>query len=120
MAIRVQEAYRTPNKWDLKRILLSHNNQNTKCTQQGKNIKRCKGKRPSNIQRKIYQSYTRLLNRDYESQKNLVKGHADSKKTQMPAQAMTPSKNLNQHRWRNQNIPGQNKIYLPIQPYRRS
>ena len=41
MAINVQEAYRTPNKWDQK-TLLSHTNQNTKCTKQRKNIKNCK------------------------------------------------------------------------------
>ena len=28
----------------------------------------------------------------------------------MPAQATVPSKTLNQHRWRNLNIPGQNQI----------
>jgi hypothetical protein len=39
-----------------------------------------------------------------------VTGHADSKRTQMPAQSTIPSKTLNQHRWRNQNIPGQNQI----------
>jgi hypothetical protein len=33
-----------------------------------------------------------------------------SKGTQMPAQATILSKTLNQHRWRNQNIPGQNQI----------
>jgi hypothetical protein len=47
---------------------------------------------------------------DYESQKSLVRGHADSKRTQMPAQATIASKTLNQQRWRNQNIPGQNQI----------
>jgi hypothetical protein len=39
----------------------------------------------------------------------------------MPAQVTIPSKNLNHHRWRNQNIPGQSQIqtiYLPTQPYR--
>jgi hypothetical protein len=45
-----------------------------------------------------------------ESQKSLVRGHADSKRTQMPAQATIPSKYLDQHRWRNQNITGQNEI----------
>jgi hypothetical protein len=77
--------------------------------------------RPSNIQRYTYQNYTRLLNRDYESQKTMVRGHADSRRTQMPAQDTTSSKTLNKHRWRNQNIPGQNQIltvsiYQPSQP----
>ena len=35
---------------------------------------------------------------DYERQKNLVRNHADSIKTLMPAQAPIPSKTLNQHR----------------------
>ena len=35
---------------------------------------------------------------DYERPKSLVKGHANSKRTQMSAQATIPSKNLNQHR----------------------
>jgi hypothetical protein len=47
MDIEVQETYKTPNKW----VFLSHNYQNTKYTKQRKNIKSCKGKRPSNIQR---------------------------------------------------------------------
>jgi hypothetical protein len=39
----------------------------------------------------------------------------------MPAQDTTSSKTLNKHRWRNQNIPGQNQIltvsiYQPSQP----
>jgi hypothetical protein len=65
---------------------------------------------PSNIQWYAYQNYTRLLNRGYESQQSLVRGHADSKRTQMPDQATIPSKTLNQHRWRNQNILEQNQI----------
>jgi hypothetical protein len=47
-----------------------------------KNIKSCKGKAPNNIQRQIHQNYTRLLNRDIKSQESLVRGHADSKRTQ--------------------------------------
>jgi hypothetical protein len=50
MAINVQEAYRTPNRLDQKRkILLSHNNQNIKCTVQRKTMKSCKGKGPSHM-----------------------------------------------------------------------
>ena len=45
------------------------------------------------------------LPRDYESQKILGRCHTDLKRTQIPAQATTPSKNLNYHRWRNQGIP---------------
>jgi hypothetical protein len=50
------------------------------------------------------------FSRDYKCQKSLVRCDADSKRTQMPAQATIPSKTLNQHRCRNQNIPGQNQI----------
>ena len=72
----------------------------------------------------------RLLNRDYERQESLVRDHADSKRTQMSAQATIPNKTLN-HRWRNQNIlmekskysrkkTNSNSIYLPTQHYRGS
>ena len=50
MPMNIQEAYRTPNRLDQKKkFLLSHNNQNTKCTKQRKNIKSSKGKRSNNI-----------------------------------------------------------------------
>jgi hypothetical protein len=40
MTINIQEAHRIPNRLDHKKVfLLSHNNQNTKCTEKGKNIK---------------------------------------------------------------------------------
>jgi hypothetical protein len=47
--MNIQEAYRAPNSLDQKKFLPSHNNQNTKCTKQIKNIKSSKGKRLSNI-----------------------------------------------------------------------
>ena len=43
MPINIQEGYRTLNRLDQK-LLLSHNNQNTKCTKQRKNIKSSKRK----------------------------------------------------------------------------
>ena len=49
MPMNLQEAYRTPNRLDQNRNTSSHNNQNTKCTKQRKNIKGSKRKRPSNI-----------------------------------------------------------------------
>jgi hypothetical protein len=56
MGINLQETYRTPNRLDPEnKILLSHNNQNTKSTEQRKNIKSCKGKRPKNINSELYQ-----------------------------------------------------------------
>jgi hypothetical protein len=40
MSMNIQEAYRTPNSFGPeKKFFLSHNNQNTKCTKQRKNIK---------------------------------------------------------------------------------
>ena len=33
MPLKVQEAYRTPNRLDQKKVLLLHNNQNTKHTE---------------------------------------------------------------------------------------
>ena len=50
MSLNIQEAYRTPNSFGPeKKFLLSHNNQNTKCTKQRQNIKSNKGKRSSTI-----------------------------------------------------------------------
>jgi hypothetical protein len=50
MPINIQEAYRTPNKWEQKRNLPpSHNHQNTKHTEQRKNIENAEGKMSSNI-----------------------------------------------------------------------
>ena len=58
MGINVQEAYRTPKKLDQKKkILLQRNIQITKCIEQRKDLKNCKGKRPSNIQSQTYQNY---------------------------------------------------------------
>ena len=75
MAINVQEAFRTPNRLEQIR------------------------------NKQTYQNYTRLINRDSKSQKILGRCHRDTKRTQMPTQANIPSKNLNYHRWRNQDIP---------------
>jgi hypothetical protein len=49
MDIKLQEAYRTPNKWHQKRKSSRHIIiKNNKCTEQRKNIKSCKGKWLSN------------------------------------------------------------------------
>jgi hypothetical protein len=48
MAINIEKANGTPNRLHQK-IFSADNNQNVKCTEQRKNIKNCKGKRPSNI-----------------------------------------------------------------------
>jgi hypothetical protein len=94
-----------------KKILSSHNNQNTKCTEE-RIFKTAREKDQVTYKHRSIRPIrnTRLLNKDYKSQKNLVRGHADSKRTQMPTQATIPSKTLNRHTWRKQNIPGQNQI----------
>jgi hypothetical protein len=121
MDIKVQEAYRSPNKWDQKRKSSHHIIIKTLNAQSKERIlKVVRGKGQVTYKGRPI----RLLNRDYESQKSLVRDHADSKRTQMPAQAIISTKTLNQHKWRNQIIIGKknktnsNSIYLPTQPYR--
>ena len=104
-----------------KKILSPHNNQNIKCTEQRKNIKTCKRKRPSTIQRQIYQNYTRLLNRDPKSQKSLDRYHPVPLRTQIPAQNTIPSKTLINIDGKQRYFitkPNLNNIFLLIQPYR--
>jgi hypothetical protein len=43
MSIKIQEAYRTPDRLGQKEVLSVHNNQNLKHTEQRTNIKSCKG-----------------------------------------------------------------------------
>jgi hypothetical protein len=95
MPMNIQEAYRTPNRLDQKRNSSCHIIiQTPNAEKQRKDIKSCKGKRSSNINQ-TYQIYTRLLNRDYKSQKILGRCHTDPKRTQMPAQATITSKSFN-------------------------
>jgi hypothetical protein len=55
--VNIKEAYSTPNSWDQK-INSSHpNSQNTKCTNQRKNIKRRKGKMSSNMKADLSELY---------------------------------------------------------------
>jgi hypothetical protein len=99
MPMNIQEAYSTPNRLDQKRNSSCHIIIKTpNALNKEKNLKSSKGKRSSNIQRQTYQNYTRLLTRDYESQKILGRCHKDPKRTQMPIQATIPSKTLNHHR----------------------
>jgi hypothetical protein len=110
MTIKVQEAYRTPNRLDQKRksfcdiIIKTLNAQNKErvLTAARKKDQVIYEGRPIRI--------TPDFSTEYESQKSMVRGHADSKRTQMPFQANIPSKLLNQHKWRNQKSQGQNQI----------
>jgi hypothetical protein len=98
MAIKVQEAYRTPNKWDQKRksschiiikILNTQNKERILKAARSKGQVAYKG-RPIRV--------IPDFSTDYESQKSWVRGHADSKRTQVLAQATISSKSLNQQR----------------------
>ena len=61
MPMNIQEAYRTPNRFEHKRNSSCHIIiKNTKCTKQRKAIKRSKEKRPRNIERLTNQNYSRL------------------------------------------------------------
>ena len=64
-----------------KKFLPSNNNQNTQNKE--KIFKAVKEK--GQVTYKTYQNYSRLLVRDYESQKILEKCHTEPKRTQMPA-----------------------------------
>ena len=54
-----------------KKILSSHNNQNTKCTEQRTNIKAAREKIQVTYKGRSIR-FTQLFNRDYEGQKSLV------------------------------------------------
>ena len=91
MPMNIQEAYRTPNRQYQKNssghIIIK--------TQNVQNNERLKAVREKGQVTYTYQSYTRLLTRDYESQKNLDRCYTDTKRTQMPVQASIPSKTPN-------------------------
>jgi hypothetical protein len=105
MPIKIQEAYRTPNKLEQKRnsfrhiIIRTRNALNMDRTLKAvrENGQVTYKGRPIRI--------TPDFSPDYESQKILHRCYRDIKRTQMPAQATIPSKTLNYHRWRNQSIP---------------
>jgi hypothetical protein len=110
MDIKAQQAYRSPNKWDQKRKYSCHIIIKTLNSHSKEILKAAREKGQVTSNDITYQNYIRLLNSDYERQKSLVRGPADSKRTQMPAQAAIPSKTFNQHRWRKQNILGKEQI----------
>ena len=47
--MKVEEAYRTPNRWEQKQVPSPYNNQNAEHKEQRENTKTCKRKRASNI-----------------------------------------------------------------------
>jgi hypothetical protein len=66
--------------------------------EQLKNIKNCKGKRPSNVERQTYLNNTYLLNGDSKIQKGLNICSSDMKRPQVLAQTTIPIKTFNHNR----------------------
>jgi hypothetical protein len=72
---------------------------------QRKNVKSSKGKGQVTYKGRPIQITPDFLPEDYKSHKILERCHIDPKRTQMPSQAIILSKTLNNHKWRNQDIP---------------
>ena len=79
-------------------ILSPHNNQTLNTENKERILKsaRERVRQPSKVD--LSGLYQTSQHRDYKSQKGLLRGHTDSKRTQMPVQAIIPCKTLNQHR----------------------
>jgi hypothetical protein len=106
MPMKIQEAYRTPNRLDQKRFSSRHiiirtiNTLNT-----DRILKAVRGKGQVTHKGRPIRITQYFFTRDYESQKSLDRCYTDNKRTQTPAQATIPSQTFNYHRWRNQSIP---------------
>ena len=103
MAINIQEAYRTLNRLDQKKVILTYNYQNTKCMEHRNNIKSCKGQKLSNVKGRPISIIHNFLVGTLKP-KILDRCHADHKRPLMPAQTTMPSKTFNHHRSINQDI----------------
>jgi hypothetical protein len=100
MPMNIQEGYRTPNRLDQKRNSSRHVIiRTTNSLNKEKILKTVRGK--CQVTYQDYQNYTRFFTRDYGSQKILDRCYTNTKRTQMPAQAIIPSQTFNYHRWRN-------------------
>jgi hypothetical protein len=107
MPMNIQEAYRTPNRLDQKRNSSRHIIiRTTNALNKYRILQAVREKGQA------YQNYTRFFNRDYESQNSLDRCYTDTKRTQMPTHATTPSQTFNYLRWRNKSIPRQNQIHI--------
>jgi hypothetical protein len=103
MPMNIQEAYRTPSRLDQKRNSSHHI--------------MIKTPNPLNKDRILntvrekwqvtYKGRPIRITADFslDTKKILGRSHTDPKKTQMPVQTTIPSKTLNYHRWKNQDIP---------------
>ena len=100
--MNLQEAYRTPNRLDQKRNSSQHIIiRTTNALNKDRILKAVREKGEVTYKGRPI----RLLTRDYEIQKILGRYHTDPKRTQMPVQTTIPSKTLNHHRQRKQDIP---------------
>ena len=102
--MNIQEAYRTPNRLDLKRNSSRHIIRTTNELNKDRVLKAVRGKsqviykgRPIRI-RPYFSPETMKARRSWTDVIQTLR-------EQMPAQAIIPSKTLNYHRWRNQRIP---------------
>jgi hypothetical protein len=95
------------------------NNQNTRNTEQRKNIKSCKGKGQV-----IYKGRTIRIIPNFSTETLKVRRTwTDSRRPQTPAQTIIPNRTLNHCRWRKHFMTFHDKVkfkqYLQTQPYRR-
>jgi hypothetical protein len=99
IAINIQEACRTPNRLEQKRNSSHHIIVKTP-EAQTKNIKAVRGKGQVTYKGRLIRIMPDFLPETMEARRC----HTEPKRTQMPAQATIPSKTLNYHTWRNQDI----------------
>jgi hypothetical protein len=107
MTIKVQEAYRRPNKWDQKRESSHHRIIKTLNPQ---NKERILNAARENGQL-TYKGRPIRITPDFSTETlKARRACSGSCRTQMLAQVPIASKTLNQHKWRNQNIPREKQI----------
>jgi hypothetical protein len=103
MPMNIQDAYRIPNRLNLKRNSSGHIIIKTPNAQNKERILktvRGKGQYKGNPLRITLHSSPETI-----KARRSWADYTDPKRTQMPAQATIPSTTLNYHRWRNQDIP---------------
>ena len=99
MPMNIQEAYRTPNRLDQKKNSPRHIiSRTTNALNKDRIFKAVKEKDQVTYKGRPIRIYTRLLTRDYESQKILDRCYTDPKRTQMPAQDTILSQTFNYQR----------------------
>ena len=72
MPIKVKEPYRQSVGWE-NEVPSRHNNKTVNLQYKKNNVKSCKGKRPNNMHRNTYKTYTWLIDGNSKTQKGLEK-----------------------------------------------